>query len=142
MLFYSRGMLLRCNRRLKDGKSHDYWSVTENRRPADGRVVQRRLLYLGEINASQREAWCKMIEIHDEGSGPAFPVVVFGGERADVRFGEACGAALAEIIAGRNLPAVIGVSELTMGALVFTYAGPEEEEGPVAAGWHDPQLTS
>ena len=61
-------MFLRCNRRLKDGKTHEYWSVVENRRLADGRVVQRQVLYLGEINASQREAWRKTIEVHDEGT--------------------------------------------------------------------------
>lgn len=61
-------MFLRCNRRLKDGNTHDYWSVVENRRLGDGRVVQRQVLYLGEINASQREAWRKTIEVHDEGT--------------------------------------------------------------------------
>ncbi len=61
-------MFLRCNRRTKDGKTHDYWSVVENRRLADGRIVQRQVLYLGEINASQREAWRKTIEVHDEGT--------------------------------------------------------------------------
>ena len=60
-------MFLRCNRRLKDGKAHEYWSVVENRRLSDGRIVQRQVLYLGEINASQREAWRKTIEVHDEG---------------------------------------------------------------------------
>lgn len=40
----------------------------ENRRLSDGRVVQRQVLYLGEINASQREAWRKTIEVHDEGT--------------------------------------------------------------------------
>ena len=60
-------MFLRCNRRVKDGKSHDYWSVVENRRLGDGRVVQRQVLYLGEINASQRETWRKTIEVQDEG---------------------------------------------------------------------------
>jgi len=60
-------MFLRCNRRVKDGKSHDYWSVVENRRLDDGRVVQRQVLYLGEINASQRETWRKTIEVQDEG---------------------------------------------------------------------------
>lgn len=60
-------MFLRRNRRLKDGKQHDYWSVVENRRLSDGRVVQRQVLYLGEINASQREAWRKTIEVQDEG---------------------------------------------------------------------------
>ena len=47
-------MFLRCQRRKKDGKVHEYWSVVENRRLADGRVAQRQVLYLGEINASQR----------------------------------------------------------------------------------------
>ena len=61
-------MFLRCNRRNKDGKTHDYWSVVENRRCSDGRVVQRQVLYLGEINASQREAWRKTIELQDAGT--------------------------------------------------------------------------
>jgi transposase len=61
-------MFLRCNRRKKDGKVHDYWSVVESRRCSDGRVVQRQVLYLGEINASQREAWRKTIEVQDAGT--------------------------------------------------------------------------
>jgi transposase len=61
-------MFLRCNRRKKDGKTHDYWSVVESRRCSDGRVVQRQVLYLGEINASQREAWRKTIEVQDAGT--------------------------------------------------------------------------
>ncbi len=61
-------MFLRCNRRKKDGKLHEYWSVVENRRLGDGRVVQRQVLYLGEINASQREAWRKTIEVQDAGT--------------------------------------------------------------------------
>ena len=61
-------MFLRCNRRVKDGKAHEYWNVVESRRLSDGRVVQRQVLYLGEINASQREAWRKTIEVHDEGT--------------------------------------------------------------------------
>lgn len=61
-------MFLRCNRRKKDGKNHDYWSVVETRRCSDGRIVQRQVLYLGEINASQREAWRKTIEVQDAGT--------------------------------------------------------------------------
>ena len=34
-------MFLRCTRRVKDGKAHEYWNLVENRRLADGRVVQR-----------------------------------------------------------------------------------------------------
>jgi len=58
-------MFLRCQRRKKDGKTHEYWSIVESRRLADGRVAQRQVLYLGEINASQREAWRKTIEVQD-----------------------------------------------------------------------------
>jgi Transposase DDE domain len=57
-------MFLRCTRRMKDGKAHEYWNLVENRRLADGRVAQRQVLYLGEINASQREAWRKTIALH------------------------------------------------------------------------------
>ncbi len=60
-------MFLRCNRRKKDGKVHEYWNVVENRRLNDGRIAQRQVLYLGEINASQREAWRKTVEVEDEG---------------------------------------------------------------------------
>ncbi|HEY2540226.1 MAG TPA: hypothetical protein VGI28_12165, partial [Stellaceae bacterium] len=36
-----------------DGKQDRYWSVVENTRTARGRVVQRHVLYLGEINDTQ-----------------------------------------------------------------------------------------
>jgi hypothetical protein len=76
-------MFLRCNRRVKDGKDHDYWSVVENRRLADGRVVQRQVLYLGEINASQREAWRKTIEVQDEGTRRQVALFPVGSMPAD-----------------------------------------------------------
>ena len=56
-------MFVRCKRRFKDGKEHRYWSVVENVRVHGGRVVQRQVLYLGEINDSQRAAWCRSIEV-------------------------------------------------------------------------------
>ena len=40
-------MFLRKTPRKKDGKTHDYWSVVENKRVAGGRVVQRHVLSLG-----------------------------------------------------------------------------------------------
>jgi hypothetical protein len=46
-------MFLRCHRRKKDGKEHRYYSVEESRRLQSGRIVQRRVLYLGEINDSR-----------------------------------------------------------------------------------------
>jgi len=63
-------MFLRPIKRKKDGKTHIYWSVVENRRLADGRTVQRHVLYLGEINSSQAMAWRKAIEVFDEDHGP------------------------------------------------------------------------
>ena len=56
-------MFVRAKRRFKDGKAHRYWSVVENVRNRDGRVVQRQVLYLGEINDRQRAAWCRSIEV-------------------------------------------------------------------------------
>jgi len=59
-------MFLRKTERRKNGKTHLYWSVVENRRLDGGRVVQRHVLYLGEINSSQAEAWRRAIEVFDE----------------------------------------------------------------------------
>ena len=61
-----REMFLRSNKRFKDGKEHRYWSVVENRRVAGGRSVQKTLLYLGEINDSDRAGWTRAIEAVDE----------------------------------------------------------------------------
>ena len=62
-------MFLRKTQRKKDGKTHTYWSVVENQRVARGRVVQRHLLYLGEINASQAAAWRRAVEVVDTDTG-------------------------------------------------------------------------
>lgn len=59
-------MFLRATQRKKDGKQHRYFSVVENRRVGEGRVVQRRVLYLGEINDRQEAAWRKSLEVFDE----------------------------------------------------------------------------
>jgi hypothetical protein len=56
-------MFLRQCIRKKDGKEHRYWSIVENKRLNDGRVIQRHVLYLGEINSSQEQAWRKSIEV-------------------------------------------------------------------------------
>ncbi len=62
-------MFLRCKSRRKDGKVHRSWSLVENRRVRGGRVVQRQVLYLGEINDSQQAAWRRTIEVFAEGQG-------------------------------------------------------------------------
>ena len=71
-------MFLKQSTRFKDGKEHHYWSLVENRRVDGGRkVVQRHVLYLGEINSSQQAAWRKTIEVFDTGSTTARTVALF-----------------------------------------------------------------
>lgn len=55
---------LQCHHRFKNGKDHCYWSIAEKVRTSRG-WVQRHLLYLGEINDSQKEAWTKVINVFD-----------------------------------------------------------------------------
>jgi hypothetical protein len=70
-------MFLRHKVRRKDGKEHRYWSIVENRRVSGGRTVQRHVLYLGEINDSQRSAWCQTIEAFDDGGQGARQIALF-----------------------------------------------------------------
>jgi transposase len=74
-------MFLRHTTRKKNGKEHRYYSLVENRRGADGRVIQRHALYLGEINDSQQEAWRKTIEIFEEGQARPRTMALFPEER-------------------------------------------------------------
>jgi transposase len=74
-------MFLRFNRRFKDGKEHRYWNIVENKRCSGGKVVQRQVLYLGEINDSQHEAWCRQIEAFDEAAGRHTQLVLFPADR-------------------------------------------------------------
>jgi transposase len=58
-------MYLKCHTRLKDGKEHHYWSIAERVHCSGGRRVERHVLYLGEINDSQRESWLRSIRVFD-----------------------------------------------------------------------------
>src|SRR5437660_11593539 len=58
-------MFLRPNRRTKDGKDHNYWSLGEAVRTPDG-PRQRTLCYLGELNSSAQARWLKTIEVFNE----------------------------------------------------------------------------
>jgi len=55
---------LQCHHRFKNGKDHCYWSIAEKVRTRRG-WVQRHLLYLGEINDSQKAAWTKTVDVFD-----------------------------------------------------------------------------
>ena len=82
-------MFLRRTERKKNGKTHHYWNVVENKRLDDGRVVQRHVLYLGEINSSQAEAWRKAIEVFDEDAGRAQTLALFPEDRCEAVAGDA-----------------------------------------------------
>ena len=73
-------MFLRANTRKKDGKVHRYWSVVESRRTADDRVLQRQVLYLGEINDNQKAAWTRAIEVFAD-EGEARQMAIFPDDR-------------------------------------------------------------
>jgi hypothetical protein len=73
-------MFLRCTTRKKDGKEHRYWNVVENRRISGGRVIQRQVLYLGEINDSQQAVWRKSIEVFED-RGTTTQMVLFPEDR-------------------------------------------------------------
>ena len=74
-------MFLRATKRFKDGKEHRYWSIVENRRCRGKRVVQRQVLYLGEINDEQQAAWCKTIEVVQEGQRKPQQMAIFPEDR-------------------------------------------------------------
>src|SRR5215470_9175911 len=69
--------------RKKDGKEHRYWSIVENRRVGRGRVVQRPLLYLGEINDSQELAWRRSIEVMEAGTAKPRTLSLFPEDRVE-----------------------------------------------------------
>jgi hypothetical protein len=75
-------MFLRCSTRKEDGKVHRYWSVVENRRLVGGRVVQRHVLYLGEINDQQETAWRRSVEIFQGGQPGAQTLALVAAEPA------------------------------------------------------------
>jgi hypothetical protein len=66
---------------MKDGKEHRYYTVVESRRVGAGRVVQKQVLYLGEINDSQQAAWRKTLEVFDEQQQRMTPLSLFAEDR-------------------------------------------------------------
>src|SRR5258708_3677289 len=74
-------MFLRSNRRIKDGKPHRYYTVVESRRLQSGKVAQRQVLDLGEINDSQQAAWRRTLEVFDEEQQRYTPLSLFPEDR-------------------------------------------------------------
>ena len=75
-------MFLRSTRRKKDGKEHRYFSVVESQRVAGGKIVQRTVLYLGEINDAQQASWRKTLEVFDEDQQDYRTLSLFPEDRA------------------------------------------------------------
>ena len=81
LAFCKGAMFLRSNKRIKDGKEHRYYTVVESRRLRSGKVAQRQVLYLGEINDSQQAAWRKTLEVFDEQQHRFTPLSLFAEDR-------------------------------------------------------------
>ena len=75
-------MFLRVSNRKKDREPHSYWSIGENKRLADNRVVQRHVLYKGEINSTQQEAWRRPIAVFCEGQPRPHMIALLPEDRA------------------------------------------------------------
>jgi hypothetical protein len=75
------GMYLKACKRRKNGKEHRYFSVVESRRMSDGKVFQRQVLYLGEINDSQQTAWRKTLSVVGERGQELQTVSLFPDDR-------------------------------------------------------------
>jgi hypothetical protein len=73
-------MYLKCHKRFKDGKEHRYWSIVESVRTRRG-VIKRQVLYLGEINDSQRAQWCSALDVLDEPSNTFSQMSIFPEDR-------------------------------------------------------------
>src|SRR5690242_10708904 len=140
-------MFLRCKVRRKDGKQHRYWSVVENTRTARGRVVQRHVLYLGEINDTQELAWRRSIEVLEDGATQPRTLSLFPEDRcagvladASIVHVKLVAVAVAPATAvGRVLAGVNAMARTAAGSVLVEAAGVESQRnalgsGPVRAG--------
>jgi transposase len=82
-------MFLRATTRKKDGKEHRYWSLVENKRLSGGRVLQRHVLYLGEINSCQEQAWRRSIAVFEDGAATPRALSLFPDDRPAAQAGDA-----------------------------------------------------
>jgi transposase len=74
-------LFLKCHPRFKDGKDHRYWSICENRRTEEGQRFQRQVVYLGEINDSQKANWIKQITVFDTATETYATMALFPEDR-------------------------------------------------------------
>jgi len=62
-VWQDQGVFLKRHLIRKDGKPHVYYSLCESVRLSKSRVMQRRVLNLGELNTTQVERWQRSIEV-------------------------------------------------------------------------------
>jgi len=74
-------MFLRSTGRKKDGKDHRYFSIVESHRLSSGKMAQRTVLYLGEVNDQQAVAWRKSLEVFDEDRQSSLTLSLFPEDR-------------------------------------------------------------
>jgi transposase len=74
-------MFLRSTSRKKDGKEHRYFSIVESHRLSSGKMAQRTVLYLGEVNDQQAAAWRKSLEVFDEDQQSSLTLSLFPEDR-------------------------------------------------------------
>ena len=58
-------MFMSASDRKKNGKSHIYHRVMEKRCVAEGRWIQRQVIYLGELTSAQQESWRRALKFFD-----------------------------------------------------------------------------
>ena len=124
-------MFLRASTRKKDGRTHRYWSVVDNRRLADGRVLQRHEWYLGEINDSQARLAAFHRGIGRTRECAAHGRVVTRGSHRRVRVGHVGGTA-APVAAEAVSSAGVGFMLAGAEAMGAPGAGPILVAAPVA----------
>jgi hypothetical protein len=75
-------MFRRFKTRFKDGTPHRYWSLVENHWTADQRVVQRQVVYVGEINDTPPAGGGKTLAAFQEGDAQVRHIALFPADRA------------------------------------------------------------
>jgi hypothetical protein len=91
-------VFLKTHRIFKDGKHHIYYSLCESLRVSRKRVLQRRVLHLGELNTTQLERWQRTIEVVEEGGRRPPDAALYRPARAVGDDGGAARGCVAEVL--------------------------------------------
>jgi hypothetical protein len=70
-------MCITASDREKNGKTHTSHRVMEKRCLAEGRCVQQRVIYLGELGSEQKESWQRALRVFDPQRGQTQTMTLF-----------------------------------------------------------------